>query len=244
MFVNSQQNVHFIYRPNSGDRVFAISYPEELIKEYKNGCRHVAGYRLNWDLGSRERRHKLSKILKVLCEVTPGIAWDDKGTISYCAPSAGQCARTWRFLLDLGLEPDDFAVEAMKIVNNDGFKCVPDLAADDEMINPSIWPKVPNSWLQGPQGPVKFSNLTELINRAEADGACDVPMAFLRSFEHIYSIEDLQKIAKLLVQGSDLPKIVFEYNSEEINLTKEMVSAWVVWAEKYEYEDFKGEELN
>jgi hypothetical protein len=86
-------NPVFIYRPRSGDRVFAARAPEDAIPAIVtwpgNGCRHVVGgvhlvyeaaesRRWWWDCARR--------MAGLIVDAVGGVAWDDQGTIHLAVP--------------------------------------------------------------------------------------------------------------------------------------------------------------
>ncbi len=80
---------HFIYRPKSGDRVFAEREAVGLaFARWPNGCRHVIGGAapLAYTGGSRDWRSAAHSAAKAFVAARGGIAWDDRGEISIIVP--------------------------------------------------------------------------------------------------------------------------------------------------------------
>lgn len=92
--------MEFIYRPVSGDRVFAEKpVPDICFLVWGNGCRHiVGGQRLDYSTAVPRAwwRDMAKKTAEVVIKRFGGIAWDDQGLVSLVVPSrfAVTAART------------------------------------------------------------------------------------------------------------------------------------------------------
>lgn len=82
--------VQFIYRPRSGDRVFAVKTHEEIASvEWRNGSRHVAGGCHLWWTASCPGAWWRSDAVTMAAAIVRrygGIGWDDQGTVCLIVP--------------------------------------------------------------------------------------------------------------------------------------------------------------
>jgi hypothetical protein len=78
----------WIYRPKSGDRVFALKeHPHVKVARYDNGCRHVLGGVHISEFTAEPGRHYRNSARKMLGEwvnLRGGVAWDERGTYGSC----------------------------------------------------------------------------------------------------------------------------------------------------------------
>ena len=82
----------FIYRPNSGSRIFAERFkPELLVFTWGNGCRHVVGgtHLVLRPQGSREGREVARRLAESAVFLHGGVAWDEQGCVQVILPSQG-----------------------------------------------------------------------------------------------------------------------------------------------------------
>ena len=80
----------FVYRPTTGDRVFA-ELPSEWIKivKWRNGCRHViGGTHLVFDAAMSRQywRGIARRLAAAIVTSKSGVAWDEQGTINLIVP--------------------------------------------------------------------------------------------------------------------------------------------------------------
>ena len=80
----------FVYRPTTGDRVFA-ELPSEWIKivTWRNGCRHViGGTHLVFDAAMPRQywRDIARRLAAAIVTAKSGVAWDERGTINLIVP--------------------------------------------------------------------------------------------------------------------------------------------------------------
>ena len=82
--------ITFIYRPRSGDRVFAFrAHPAIAIIGWPCGSRHAAGgVRLTYKASSTgcSYRDEAKSVAATIVAAAGGIAWDDRGTVSLVVP--------------------------------------------------------------------------------------------------------------------------------------------------------------
>lgn len=80
----------FIYRPRSGDRVFAVKTHEELASiEWRNGSRHVVGGCHLWWTASCPGSWWRSDAVTMAAAIVRrygGIGWDEQGTVCLIVP--------------------------------------------------------------------------------------------------------------------------------------------------------------
>ncbi len=80
----------FIYRPLSGDRVFAELSSEWIkIVRWRNGCRHViGGTHLVFDAAMSRQywRGIARRLAAAIVAAKSGVAWDERGTINLIVP--------------------------------------------------------------------------------------------------------------------------------------------------------------
>lgn len=84
-------DARFIYRPKSGDRVFAHQAHETIVVvEWANGCRHVIGgtlLRYSTAVPGRWWRADAKVVATQVVASVGGIAWDDQGEVSLIVPT-------------------------------------------------------------------------------------------------------------------------------------------------------------
>jgi len=89
----------WIYKPRSGDRVFAQrEHPELAVHTWEDGCRHVAGGVLLSVVAAEAGawwRDDATALAKAIVAVAGGLAWDEQGTITLIVPASAalQAAR-------------------------------------------------------------------------------------------------------------------------------------------------------
>jgi hypothetical protein len=80
----------FVYKPKSGDRVFAGSVNGGVyVFQWANGCRHiVGGVCLTYPASMQGAwwRSQAHRMASLLCTRFGGIAWDEQGTVSLVVP--------------------------------------------------------------------------------------------------------------------------------------------------------------
>lgn len=151
------KKVQWIYRPKSGDRVFAMRDSNKIVVvTWSDGCRHVVG---GWHMMVRETKRYREPLRRIATAVVNtyrgGIAWDERGDIHLVAP--WQSAIAWfdwtcRLLPELRAEVDN----AMWLAG------IGQLAAsDDRYIGVVV---DPNQW--GAEQPAQVEAETVVTGRA------------------------------------------------------------------------------
>lgn len=83
--------IQFIYRPTSGDRVFAENPANAYLAwvRWSNGCRHVFGghcLRYHAAQPGEHWRWRARRMASVLVSRFGGVAWDEQGEVCLCVP--------------------------------------------------------------------------------------------------------------------------------------------------------------
>ena len=102
MIEQQRQQYHlqttFIYRPCSGDRVFAEHLDQSMIViKWPSGCRHViGGYLTIFPGGSQVWRASAREYLAAHVKHFHGVAWDEQGTLHVQSPQKVEPSEVYR----------------------------------------------------------------------------------------------------------------------------------------------------
>jgi hypothetical protein len=118
----------FVYRPCSGDRVFAERpTPEVAVVRHANGCRHIlGGYHINWRTAEPGVWWRdLARIFaRQAVHMLGGIAWDEQGEVNLVVPAYAEVINLMERLSDKEGRTNEIRIVATQLRR-------PDLEVDE-----------------------------------------------------------------------------------------------------------------